>query len=204
MSSRYRRGCLKSPMGSLCLDIGQLQKYVGFRNAGNEEVYMADEWIRTPSEPARSLSYPDVLELKAIQCNELTTACISGIYMAPIRGMSFIFFPIKSSYKQSEMVFISGGDGQKHTPPARYGGVCVTGTLCGDTRVSNHEETVVETLEENVAHSFSSSSDSRPHQGSLKRLIFIQIVESGLRDYVELIFALPPTAILRLEGPPDS
>ena len=80
----------------------------------------------------------------------------------------------------------------------------MTGTLCRGTRVSNHEETVVEALEENVPHSFSSSS-SRPRQGSsLKRLIFIRIIESGLRDYVELIFALPSTAILRLEGPPDS
>ncbi|PBK98873.1 hypothetical protein ARMGADRAFT_887658, partial [Armillaria gallica] len=32
-----------------------------------EEVHIADEWDRTPSEPARSLSYQDMLELKAIQ-----------------------------------------------------------------------------------------------------------------------------------------
>ncbi|KAJ8694739.1 hypothetical protein PTI98_007389 [Pleurotus ostreatus] len=32
-----------------------------------EEIYVADEWDRTPTEPARHLSYSDMLELKEIQ-----------------------------------------------------------------------------------------------------------------------------------------
>ncbi|KAK0207686.1 hypothetical protein IW262DRAFT_1418832 [Armillaria fumosa] len=67
MSSRCRRGCLKSPVGSPGLDHGQSRKCVAFCDAGSEEVHIADEWDRTPSEPARSLSYQDMLELKAIQ-----------------------------------------------------------------------------------------------------------------------------------------
>ncbi|KAK0238396.1 hypothetical protein EDD85DRAFT_726809, partial [Armillaria nabsnona] len=67
MSSRCRRGCLKSPVGSPGLDVGQSRKCVAFCDAGSEEVHIADEWDRTPSEPARSLSYQDMLELKAIQ-----------------------------------------------------------------------------------------------------------------------------------------
>ncbi|KAK0444723.1 hypothetical protein EV421DRAFT_1799247 [Armillaria borealis] len=67
-------------------------------------ISIADEWDRTPSEPARSLSYQAMLELKAIQCNELTTTvtCISGIYTAAIRGTNFVFFLVKPSYKQSK------------------------------------------------------------------------------------------------------
>ncbi|KAE9398498.1 hypothetical protein BT96DRAFT_788300, partial [Gymnopus androsaceus JB14] len=34
---------------------------------GLEEVFYADIWDRTPAEPARQLSYQDILELKAIQ-----------------------------------------------------------------------------------------------------------------------------------------
>ncbi|KAG7443339.1 uncharacterized protein BT62DRAFT_326383 [Guyanagaster necrorhizus] len=67
MSSRRRRGCLKSPIASPSLDAGQSRKCVAFCDAGSEEVHVADEWDRTPSEPARSLSYQDILELKAIQ-----------------------------------------------------------------------------------------------------------------------------------------
>ncbi|TEB20029.1 hypothetical protein FA13DRAFT_1592310, partial [Coprinellus micaceus] len=32
-----------------------------------ETVFVADEWDRTPTEPARKLSYQDLLELKEIQ-----------------------------------------------------------------------------------------------------------------------------------------
>ncbi|KAF8998116.1 hypothetical protein BDQ17DRAFT_1182436, partial [Cyathus striatus] len=32
-----------------------------------QQVFTADEWDRTPTEPARKLSYQDILELKEIQ-----------------------------------------------------------------------------------------------------------------------------------------
>ncbi|EEB96746.1 hypothetical protein MPER_04069 [Moniliophthora perniciosa FA553] len=32
-----------------------------------EEIFIADDWDRTPMEPAQPLSYKDILELKAIQ-----------------------------------------------------------------------------------------------------------------------------------------
>ncbi|KAJ7606889.1 hypothetical protein FB45DRAFT_949403 [Roridomyces roridus] len=43
------------------------RKCVLFREEGTEEVHWADEWDRTPSEPARRLSYQELLELKEIQ-----------------------------------------------------------------------------------------------------------------------------------------
>ncbi|KAK0203188.1 hypothetical protein DFS33DRAFT_1345569 [Desarmillaria ectypa] len=81
MSNRCRRGCLKSPTTSPGLDVGHSRKCVAFCDAGSEEVHIADEWDRTPSEPARSRSSlcrsllaprtdflpRDMLELKAIQ-----------------------------------------------------------------------------------------------------------------------------------------
>ncbi|KAF8889295.1 hypothetical protein BD779DRAFT_1671859 [Infundibulicybe gibba] len=59
------KGCLKSPAltpGSECL-----RKCVAFGAEGSEEIHTADEWDRTPMEPARHLSYRDLLELKEIQ-----------------------------------------------------------------------------------------------------------------------------------------
>ncbi|KAJ7147657.1 hypothetical protein C8R43DRAFT_1010335 [Mycena crocata] len=62
------KSCLKglslpgSPVpGSSC------RKSVAFDPEGSEEVHWADEWDRTPTEPARKLSYQEVLELKEIQ-----------------------------------------------------------------------------------------------------------------------------------------
>ncbi|KAF8799229.1 hypothetical protein BYT27DRAFT_7044993, partial [Phlegmacium glaucopus] len=43
------------------------RKCVAFCAKGSETVYTADEWDRTPTEPARKLSYQDLLELKEIQ-----------------------------------------------------------------------------------------------------------------------------------------
>ncbi|KAF9005302.1 hypothetical protein BDZ89DRAFT_598843 [Hymenopellis radicata] len=81
-----RRGCLKSPghskppspdpastpplLGSSdgtsrpCMPI---RKSVSFCSEDAYDIWDADEWDRTPSEPARNLSYQDMLELKAIQ-----------------------------------------------------------------------------------------------------------------------------------------
>lgn len=46
------KGCLKSAVGS-CLT----RKSVAFGEEISEEVYFADEWDRTPTEPARKLTY---------------------------------------------------------------------------------------------------------------------------------------------------
>lgn len=35
-------------------------KHVAFGSDGSEEIYVADEWDRTPTEPARHLSYQSV------------------------------------------------------------------------------------------------------------------------------------------------
>jgi len=43
------------------------RKFVVFCAAGSETVYTADEWDRTPAEPARKLSFQDCLELEAIK-----------------------------------------------------------------------------------------------------------------------------------------
>ncbi|KAF9499357.1 hypothetical protein BDN71DRAFT_174702 [Pleurotus eryngii] len=43
------------------------RKCVAFSMSALEEIYVADEWDRTPTEPARHLSYSDLLELKEIQ-----------------------------------------------------------------------------------------------------------------------------------------
>ncbi|KAF9038220.1 hypothetical protein BJ165DRAFT_1314602, partial [Panaeolus papilionaceus] len=50
------------------------KKTVAFGADGTEEVYVADEWDRTPMEPARKLTYQDILELKEIQ-RSLPRAC---------------------------------------------------------------------------------------------------------------------------------
>ncbi|KAF5362456.1 hypothetical protein D9756_002736 [Leucocoprinus leucothites] len=42
-------------------------KHVAFDPHSLEQVFFADEWDRTPAEPARNLSYQDILELKEIQ-----------------------------------------------------------------------------------------------------------------------------------------
>ncbi|KAJ7303020.1 hypothetical protein DFH08DRAFT_640571, partial [Mycena albidolilacea] len=43
------------------------RKCVAFNAEGSEEVHWADEWDRTPTEPATKLSYQELLELKEIQ-----------------------------------------------------------------------------------------------------------------------------------------
>ncbi|TFK39537.1 hypothetical protein BDQ12DRAFT_603985, partial [Crucibulum laeve] len=66
------KGCLKlsshppSP-DSGCPTPNSARKCVVFDAQGLEKVYTADEWDRTPTEPARKLSYQDLLELKEIQ-----------------------------------------------------------------------------------------------------------------------------------------
>ncbi|KAJ3750790.1 hypothetical protein DFH05DRAFT_1376329, partial [Lentinula detonsa] len=66
------KGCLKSPPptsnGSLTPRT-RARKNVSFcaEEDGLEEVFIADVWDRTPTEPAGHLSYQDLLELKAIQ-----------------------------------------------------------------------------------------------------------------------------------------
>ncbi|KAF9459294.1 hypothetical protein BDZ94DRAFT_1312495 [Collybia nuda] len=62
-----RKGCLKSPIPSPGPDSAQIRKCVAFGAEGTEEVYVADVWDRTPTEPARKLTYQDILELKEIQ-----------------------------------------------------------------------------------------------------------------------------------------
>ncbi|KAF8074634.1 hypothetical protein FPV67DRAFT_1445687 [Lyophyllum atratum] len=61
------KGCLKSPLPSPGLDSCPVRKTVAFGEEGSEEVYFADVWDRTPAEPARKLTYQDLLELKEIQ-----------------------------------------------------------------------------------------------------------------------------------------
>ncbi|KZT25168.1 hypothetical protein NEOLEDRAFT_1065808, partial [Neolentinus lepideus HHB14362 ss-1] len=43
------------------------RKAVSFRNEGEVQVFVADEWDRTPAEVTQKLSYQDVLELKQLQ-----------------------------------------------------------------------------------------------------------------------------------------
>ncbi|KAG6831786.1 hypothetical protein H0H87_003911 [Tephrocybe sp. NHM501043] len=61
------KGCLKtmSPGVSGCPPT--MRKSVAFGEEICEEVYFADVWDRTPTEPARKLTYQDLLELKEIQ-----------------------------------------------------------------------------------------------------------------------------------------
>lgn len=64
------KGCLKwqhSPSPSPGIECTQSHKSVAFGAQICEQVYTADEWDRTPTEPARKLSYQDLLELKEIQ-----------------------------------------------------------------------------------------------------------------------------------------
>ncbi|KAF8654640.1 hypothetical protein AX16_003493 [Volvariella volvacea WC 439] len=63
------KGCLKLPSRSSSpgTDCSTTRKCVAFGAEGTEEVFIADEWDRTPTEPARKLSYQDLLELKEIQ-----------------------------------------------------------------------------------------------------------------------------------------
>ncbi|KAG5642911.1 hypothetical protein DXG03_001882 [Asterophora parasitica] len=66
------KGCLKlkSPLpspGEETPCLSSARKTVAFGEEGTEEVYFADVWDRTPTEPARKLTYQDLLELKEIQ-----------------------------------------------------------------------------------------------------------------------------------------
>ncbi|KAG6918178.1 hypothetical protein DXG01_016163 [Tephrocybe rancida] len=61
------KGCLKSPIPSPGLSDCPARKSVAFGEEVCEEVHFADVWDRTPSEPARKLTYQDLLELKEIQ-----------------------------------------------------------------------------------------------------------------------------------------
>ncbi|KAK7031723.1 hypothetical protein R3P38DRAFT_826164 [Favolaschia claudopus] len=65
------KSCLKSPSPSLpgSPDLANfcLRKCVAFGADGSEEVHFADEWDRTPTEPARNLSFQEILELEEIQ-----------------------------------------------------------------------------------------------------------------------------------------
>ncbi|KAJ7435168.1 hypothetical protein B0H11DRAFT_685392 [Mycena galericulata] len=64
------KSCLKCPSipGSPAPEHSSLgRKCVVFGEEGSEEVHWADEWDRTPTEPARKLSYQELLELKEIQ-----------------------------------------------------------------------------------------------------------------------------------------
>ncbi|KAM6496665.1 hypothetical protein JOM56_007138 [Amanita muscaria] len=66
------KGCLKlpSPIPSPALpDCLHSRKCVAFEAEGTEQVFFADEWDRTPTEPTRRLSYQDLMELKEIQCS---------------------------------------------------------------------------------------------------------------------------------------
>ena len=58
--------CLSLP-GSGASTPNSPRKSVLFHSESLEQVFMADEWDRTPTEPARNLSYQDLLELKEIQ-----------------------------------------------------------------------------------------------------------------------------------------
>ncbi|XP_006462237.1 hypothetical protein AGABI2DRAFT_179079 [Agaricus bisporus var. bisporus H97] len=61
------KGCLKLPSRAPSPTSCSVQKHVVFDDEGSEQVFFADEWDRTPAEPARNLSYQDILELKQIQ-----------------------------------------------------------------------------------------------------------------------------------------
>ncbi|KAJ7173432.1 hypothetical protein C8R46DRAFT_1348112 [Mycena filopes] len=67
------KSCLKTPSLPGSPDPGHLtpagcrRKCVVFTGEGSEQVYWADEWDRTPTEPATKLSYQEILELKEIQ-----------------------------------------------------------------------------------------------------------------------------------------
>lgn len=52
-----KKGCLKSPIPSPGLDSVHIRKCVAFGAEGTEEVHVADVWDRTPTEPARKLTY---------------------------------------------------------------------------------------------------------------------------------------------------
>ncbi|KAJ7863161.1 hypothetical protein B0H13DRAFT_1458283, partial [Mycena leptocephala] len=60
------KSCLKGSSLPGSPDPGHCRKCVAF-NEGSEEVHWADEWDRTPTEPAKRLSYQELLELKEIQ-----------------------------------------------------------------------------------------------------------------------------------------
>ncbi|KAJ7663942.1 hypothetical protein DFH06DRAFT_925378, partial [Mycena polygramma] len=65
------KSCLKTPSLPSSPDLSAqapcLRKCVAFNAEGSEEVHWADEWDRTPTEPAKRLSYQELLELKEIQ-----------------------------------------------------------------------------------------------------------------------------------------
>ncbi|RDB23483.1 hypothetical protein Hypma_008952 [Hypsizygus marmoreus] len=61
------KSCLKSPLHSPCSEECPIRKCVAFSEVAIEEVHFADDWDRTPTEPARKLTYQDILELKEIQ-----------------------------------------------------------------------------------------------------------------------------------------
>ncbi|KAJ6580825.1 hypothetical protein B0H19DRAFT_845982, partial [Mycena capillaripes] len=62
------KSCLKASSLPGSPDLGsQCRKCVAFNAEGSEEVHFADEWDRTPTEPATRLSYQELLELKEIQ-----------------------------------------------------------------------------------------------------------------------------------------
>ncbi|KAF8625517.1 hypothetical protein AX17_006829 [Amanita inopinata Kibby_2008] len=64
------KGCLKqmSPLPTPReVDDTHTRKCVAFEADGSEQIFVADEWDRTPMEPSRKLSYLDLLELKEIQ-----------------------------------------------------------------------------------------------------------------------------------------
>ncbi|KAK2465488.1 hypothetical protein APHAL10511_002380 [Amanita phalloides] len=63
------KGCLKqpSPAPSPGPECGHARKCVAFEADGSEQIFFADEWDRTPTEPTRKLSYQDLMELKEIQ-----------------------------------------------------------------------------------------------------------------------------------------
>ncbi|KAF9448230.1 hypothetical protein P691DRAFT_669863, partial [Macrolepiota fuliginosa MF-IS2] len=61
------KGCLKVPSRAPSPANDLPRKTVCFCDDGEEQIWFADEWDRTPVEPARNLSYQDILELKEIQ-----------------------------------------------------------------------------------------------------------------------------------------
>ncbi|KAJ7483362.1 hypothetical protein FB451DRAFT_941548, partial [Mycena latifolia] len=64
------KSCLKASSAPGSPDPGNIgtssRKCVAFGPEGCEEVHWADEWDRTPTQPARKLSYQELLELKEI------------------------------------------------------------------------------------------------------------------------------------------
>lgn len=62
-----RKGCLRSPAPSPNLGATRPRKCVVFCPDGAQQVHIADEWDRTPTEPSGKLSYQDMLEFNAIQ-----------------------------------------------------------------------------------------------------------------------------------------